>query len=72
MQAAGLEVDDEPDEVANQTAEREDLDREEVRRRNHAEVHFEEDLHGIVLPRLGAGCRPCSLRMRLIVFRPTS
>ena len=64
MHAAGLEVDDEPDDVADEAAEREDLDGEEVGRRGHAKVRLEEGLHGIVLPPLGAGSKPYSRRPR--------
>src|SRR3954468_17037717 len=55
VHASGLEVDDEPDDVADETAEREDLDGEEVGRRDHSEVRPEE---GHPWHRLAAlGCR---------------
>src|SRR5262245_15133012 len=44
VHAARLEVDDEPDNVADETAERENLDGEEVGRGDHAEVRLEEGL----------------------------
>src|SRR5215468_11383357 len=44
VHAAGLEVDDEPDDVADEAAEREDLDGEEVGRGDHAEVRPKERL----------------------------
>ena len=72
VHAAGLEVDDEPDDVADEAAEREDLDGEEVGRRDRAEVRLEERLPWHRLAALGAGSKPRSARMRLIVFRPSS
>src|SRR5689334_9493703 len=44
VDAAGLEVDDEPDEITNEPPEREDFDGEEVGRGNHAEVRLEKRL----------------------------
>lgn len=72
VDAARFEVDHEQHDVADEAGEREDLDGEEVGRRDHTEVPWRKVFHGIVLPRLGAGASPCSARMRLIVFRPSS
>jgi hypothetical protein len=55
VRAAGLEVDDEPDDVADQTAEREDLDGEEVGRGDRAEVRPEAGLPRHCLAALGRG-----------------
>jgi hypothetical protein len=55
MHTAGLEVDDEPDDVADETAEREGLDGEEVGRRDHAEVRLEEGLPRHRLAAFGSG-----------------
>src|SRR5215813_9234741 len=55
VHAAGLEVNDEPDDVADETAEREDLDGEEVGRRDHAEVRPEERRPRHRLAALGCG-----------------
>src|SRR4051812_24958659 len=55
VHAAGLEVDDEPDDVTDETAEREYLDGEEVRRGDRAEVCSEEGLPRHRLAALGRG-----------------
>src|SRR5262245_41404290 len=55
VHAAGLEVDDEPDDVADETAEREDLGGEEVSRRDCSEVRSEKSPPRHCLAALG--CR---------------
>jgi hypothetical protein len=55
VHAAGLKVDHEPDDVADETAEGEDLDGEEVGRGDHAEVRLEESLPRHRLAALGRG-----------------
>jgi hypothetical protein len=55
VHAAGLEVDDEPDDVADQAGDREDLDGEEVGRRDQARMRPEEGLPGHRLAALGRG-----------------
>ena len=72
LNAATLEVDHEQDDVSDETAKREDLDVKKSVAAITPKCALRNVLHGIVLPRLGAGTRPCSARMRLIVFRPSS
>jgi hypothetical protein len=71
MDAAGLEVDDEQDHVADQPGQREHFDAEEIRRRDGPEMRFEKRVQDVVLPREGAGSRPYDNKMRLTVLRPS-
>ena len=70
LDAPGLEVDHEQHEIANDSRQREHLDREEVHRGDRTQVRAEEVFHGMRLPRAGAGSRPCRRRTRLSVLRP--
>jgi hypothetical protein len=72
LNAPASQIDHELHEVADQTIEGQHLDREEVHRGDDTEMAWRKVLRGMRLPRIGAGSRPWSRRMRLIVLRPTS
>ena len=72
VHAPGLEVNDEPDDVADGTAEREDLGGEEVRRGDRAEVRPEEGLPRRRLAALGRGFQAMLGEDALDRFRPSS
>jgi hypothetical protein len=66
------EVDDKENVVANEAGPRDSFDGEEVHGGDDAQCARKNALHDSRLARSGAGCKPASSRMRLIVLRPMS
>ncbi len=72
LRSARLEVDGEEHERAHEPGERQHLHGKEVDCADGSGVALRKVFHGIRLRRAGAGSRPWSSRMRLMVLRPSS